>query len=102
MPYTYMPFLLSALPDEEAYSYIVEVPKSETEEQKPDWEMYAGEVYRLPFYATGIFTWQSSDESVASIDDKGMLVGKSAGDSVLTLKTPSGKEARVRIRVLSA
>ena len=99
MPYTYMPFLLCDLPDETAYSYIVQVPKADTDDKKPDWEMYAGEVYRLPLAATGVFTWQSSDESVAVIDDKGMLAGKSAGDAILTLTTPSGKQSDVKIRV---
>lgn len=33
MPYTYMPFLLCDLSDAEAYSYLVEVPKPEEEEQ---------------------------------------------------------------------
>lgn len=99
MPYTYMPFLLCDLPDEVAYSYIVEVPGAGSDDRKPDWEMYAGEVYRLPLAATGAFTWQSSDESVASIDEKGMLAGKAAGDAYLTLTTPSGKQSQVKIRV---
>ena len=100
MPYTYMPFILCSLPDEVAYSYIVEVPKPEPEEQKPDWEMYVGEVYKLPLTATGAFTWKSSDESVAVIDDKGMLTGKAAGDTLLTVTTPTGKEAKIRLRIL--
>ncbi len=78
----------------------MEVPKPEPEEQKPDWEMYVGEVYKLPLTATGAFTWKSSDESVAVIDDKGMLTGKAAGDTLLTVTTPTGKEAKIRLRIL--
>ncbi len=80
----------------------MEVPRPEPEEQKPDWEMYAGEVYKLPLTTTGAFTWQSSDESVVVIDEKGLLEGKSAGDAVLTVTTPTGKQAKIRIRILDA
>ena len=50
MPYTYMPFLLSALPDEEAYSYIVEVPKQKDQD-------YA---LRLYFAEAGESIWEIS------------------------------------------
>ena len=96
MPYTYMPFLLAKLPDEIAYSYIVEVPK---QDQDADWTMYVGEVYRLPLAGTGLFTWKSSDETVASIDGKGMLAGKAAGNALLTVTIPSGKQAVFKVRV---
>ena len=55
MPYTYMPLLLCSLPDEEAYSYMVEVPGQGAE--AADWEMYPGEVVRLPLAGTGLLSW---------------------------------------------
>ena len=97
MPYTYMPLLLCDLPDEEAYAYMVEVPKAE--EGAPDWEMFAGEVYKLPLTGTGLFTWESSDETVASIDEKGMMTGKAAGDALLTVSGPGGKQSVFKVRV---
>ena len=99
MPYTYMSFLLSELPDEQAYSYMVEVPKASDDEKGPDWEMYVGEVYRLPLTKTGTFTWTSSDESIASINEKGMISGNAAGDALLTITAPGGKQYAVKIRV---
>ena len=97
VPSTYMPFLLAQLPDETAYSYIVEVPGQQ--EQDADWTMYVGEVYRLPLAGTGLFTWKSSDETVAAIDGKGMLAGKGAGNALLTVTIPSGKQAVIKLRV---
>ena len=102
MPYTYMPFLLSVLPDEVVDSYIVEVPKPAAKEQGADWEMFVGEVYKLPLTGTGLFTWESSDTSVASINEKGMITGVSAGDALLTVTSPGGKQTTLKICVLEA
>ncbi len=96
MPYTYMPFILSELPDEEAYSYIVEVPKPVTD---ADFVMCEGEAYKLPLTTTGLFTWSSADESVASIDDKGMLRGVGAGETILTILDRSGRKSAIKLRV---
>ena len=100
MPYTYMPLLLSDLPDEEAYSYMVEVPAQK--KGGPDWEMFAGEVYRLPLTATGLFKWESSNADVVSIDEKGMMTGKAAGDAVLTLSAPGEIRASLSVHVHDA
>ena len=97
MPYTYMPFLLCDLPDEIAYSYMVEVPKPQ--EKELVWDMYTGEAYRLPLFGAGLFQWESSDEAVVSINEKGMLSGKGAGDAYLTITTPSGKQSVVKVHV---
>ena len=96
MPYTYMPFVLSALPDEQAYSYIVEVPKPDKE---ADFVMCAGEAYKLPLAATGMFTWTSADEAVASIDEKGILRGNGVGETVLTITDRGGRQSVVKLRV---
>ena len=97
MPYTYMPFLLCGLSDEEVDSYIVEVPKKE--ESDADWTMYVGEAYKLPFTGTGLFTWESSDASVASINEKGMISGVGEGDALLTITAPGGKQAVIKLHV---
>ncbi len=97
MPYTYMPLILSELPDDEAYAYIVEV--SEKAEEKALWSMSVGEVYKLPLTATGLFTWTSSDETVASVDDGGMLKGKAPGNTKLTITAPDGRNLSVTVHV---
>lgn len=98
MPYTYMPLLLSSLSDEEVDKYIVEVPKAE-DAKEPDWEMYVGEVYKLPLTTTGIFKWESSDKAVAAINEKGMLEGKAAGEAILTITALGGRQSAVKVRV---
>ena len=97
MPYTYMPLILCDLPDEEAYAYMVEVPGQE--EGAADWEMFVGEIYKLPFTKEGSFTWTSSDEAVVAIDEKGMMSGKSAGNAILTISTPGGNKTSFKICV---
>lgn len=98
MPYTYMPLLLCALSDEEVDSYIVEV-QPEPEEQKTDWNMFAGEVYKLPLTRTGLFKWESSDDKIAAINEKGMLCAKEAGDTLLTITSPSGSQYVISVHV---
>ena len=102
MPYTYMPFLLCGLPDEAVDSYIVEVPKPAQGGPEPDWEMFVGEVYKLPLSGTGLFTWESSDQTVAAVNEKGMLTGKAAGDILLTVTAPGGRKAVIKVRVSEA
>ncbi len=97
MPYTYMPLLLSGLPDEEAYAHIVEV--SAPSEEKALWTMSVGEVYKLPLTRTGLFTWTSSDDAVASVDENGMLKGKAPGDTNLSISAPDGRNLSIRVHV---
>lgn len=97
MPYTYMPFILADLPDEVVDSYIVNVPRPDT--GKPDWSMFVGEAYKLPLTKTGLFTWKTSDEAVASVDERGLLTGKAPGETFLTITAPGGKESIFRVRV---
>lgn len=101
MPYTYMPLLLSSLSDEAVDAHIVEVPRKAPEDQMPDWDMFVGEVYKLPLTKTGMFTWESSDKTVAAVDEKGMLKVKKPGDAVLTITSPAGKKSGINIHVTS-
>ena len=100
MPYTYMALILSELPDEEAYAYMVDVTASE--EGDPDLEMFVGEVYKLPLTGTGHVKWESSDAEILSINEKGMMTGKAAGDAVVTLYAPDEKHSSFKVRVLDA
>lgn len=99
MPYTYMPFLLCGLSDEQVDSYIIKLPEQIKAEDKADFEMSVGEVYKLPLSVTGLFQWESSDTSVLSIDQRGMVSGKSAGEAILTITGPTGKKASLRVHV---
>lgn len=101
MPYTYMPLLLCSLSDEAVNAHIVEVPRKTAEDQMPDWDMFVGEVYKLPLTKTGMFTWKSSDKTVAAVDEKGMLCAKKPGDAVLTITTPTGNKSGINIHVTS-
>ena len=100
MPYTYMALILSELPDDEAYTYMVEV--TDPEEKAPDLEMFVGEVYKLPLTATGHVKWESTDADIVSINEKGMMTGKAAGDAVVTLYAPDEKQSSFKVRVLDA
>ena len=64
-------------------------------------EMYEGEVYRLPIkkvYKNA--AWNSSNESVAALNDRGRLVGKSAGTAQLTADLENGKTLTIEVTVL--
>ncbi|MCR5403680.1 MAG: Ig-like domain-containing protein [Butyrivibrio sp.] len=76
--------------------YIVEVSRQDAD---IEWVMYVGEAYKLPFTGTGLFDWKSSNEAVASIDKKGIIGGKAAGDTLLTVSAPSGKQAVIKVHV---
>ena len=96
LPYTYMALVLSEQPDDVIDSYI-----GEAEDPGLSIEMYEGEVYRLPIKETcKNITWSSSDESVAALNDKGMLMGKGAGKAQLTVTLENGKTAAIDVTVL--
>ena len=96
LPYTYMALVLSEQPDDVIDSYI-----GEAEDPGLSIEMYEGEVYRLPIKETcKNITWSSSDESIAALNDKGMLMGKGAGKAQLTVTLENGKTAAIDVTVL--
>ena len=100
MPYTYMPFLLCGLSDEEVEGYIVPVPTKE--EREADLVMSVGETYRLPLAKTGLLRWKSSEPDVAAVNDRGMLTAKKPGKATLKLDAPGGKQAAVKVFITEA
>jgi len=52
-----------------------------------------------PTGASQSVTWSSSDESVATVDSKGLVTMLKAGTATITAKTPNGKSASVTVTV---
>ena len=106
MPYTYMALILSALDDERAYSYI-SLPADDADGSvRLKVTMYAGEVYRLPFAGNADspvrLTWASSDDSVVTVTEAGMLKAVAAGTTSLVATAADGKSATVAVTVMGA
>lgn len=103
MPYTYMALILSALPDGEAYGYIQSTPEKE-KAGFLKFEMYEGEVYKLPFSRGGRVkvAWKSSDEGVIAITEKGMVAALKPGSAKLTATTEDGKSKTFDVFVKEA
>ena len=96
MTYTYIALILSEQPDEVIDSYI-----GESEDPVTEIEMYAGEIYRLPVTGTSeAITWSSSDESVATLNEKGMLAAKGPGKTTLTGSLENGNKTTIEVTVL--
>ena len=101
MPYTYMALILSEKPDEVIDTYI----GTPEQDEVLVLEMSVGEVYRLPALMkaakdTSNMVWSSSDEAVASVNERGLLAAKTAGNANLTATTSSGKQAVVEVHVV--
>ncbi len=101
MPYTYMALILSEQPDEVIDTYIGS-PVQEGEVLLL--EMSVGEVYKLPAVgkaekAGAGIRWSSSDEAVASVNEKGLLAAKTAGNVKLTATASDGKQAVIEVHV---
>ena len=103
MPYTYMALILSALDDETAYAYITPPTEENAKTAMLEWTMYVGEVYKLPLNTMNgkgaALRWESSDESIISISEKGMMSAKSEGDARLTASTGNGKAMTIEMHV---
>ena len=94
MTYTYIALILSEQPDDVIDSYIGADPDHRI-------EMYEGEIYRLPIKGTKEnITWSSSDESVAALNERGMLVGKGPGKAQLTATLKDGNTTTIEVTVL--
>ena len=57
------------------------------------------QAYILPDYANQTVTWQSSDQSVATVDNKGRVTGKSVGRATITATTSNGLTATCVVNV---
>ena len=99
MPYTYMALILSEQPDEVIDTYIGSAAQEELV-----LEMSVGEVYKLPSIGkgnagSGAVEWNSSDETVASVEGPGLLAAKKVGTSNLTAAVSNEKKAVVQVHV---
>ena len=103
MPYTYMALILSAFDDETAYSYITPLTDHSDKEAPIEWTMFVGEVYKLPLvFKEGLetpITWTSSDESIVSISDEGMLSALSVGKAKLKVADENGNFTKIDLEV---
>lgn len=54
-----------------------------------------------PKNTTDIISWSSSDDSIAEVDDKGVIKGISVGDVVITAKSTSAVKATCKVSVKS-
>ena len=96
MTYTYIALILSEQPDDVIDSYI-----GKSTDPDIEIEMYEGEIYRLPIKEKcDNITWSSSDESVAALNEKGMLVGKGPGKAKLTVTLEKGNNKTIEVTVL--
>lgn len=96
MTYIYMALIMSEQPDDVIDSYIGKASDSSMRIQ-----MYAGEVYRLPFKEEfKNITWKSSDKSVATLNKKGMLAAKGVGTAQLTATLKDGETTTIEVTVL--
>jgi hypothetical protein len=88
--------ILSEQPDNVIDSYI-----GKSTDPDISIEMYAGEIYRLPIEGTREdIAWSSSDESVATLNEKGMLVGKGPGKAKMTVTLKNGNKTTMEVTVL--
>ena len=98
MTYTYIALILSEQPDDVIDSYIGKSADPDTKI-----EMYAGEIYRLPIKGSREnIAWNSSDESVAALNEKGMLVGKGPGKAQLTVTLENENPVTLEVTVLES
>ena len=103
MPYTYMALILSALDDETAYSYITPLEDDCDDTSPLEWTINVDEVYKLPLSGRRgkgtLLSWKSSDETVISISEKGLLSAVNEGEAKLTVSSKNGKTATIEVHV---
>ena len=100
MPYTYMALILSEQPDDVIDTYI----GTHEQDEVLVLEMSVGEVYKLPAVGkagddAAVIEWSSSDEVVASVNERGLLAAKSAGNANVTATISDGKQVVVEVHV---
>ena len=55
-----------------------------------------------PVNAVAEFTWTSSDQQVASVSEKGVIIAKNFGEADITVKSSNGKSASCHVKVMPA
>ena len=96
-----MALILSEQPDEVIDTYIGAPAQ---EDEVPVLEMTVGEIYKLPVIGNNekgaaVTKWSSSDEAVASVNERGLLAAKTVGSATLTATVSNGKQAVVEVQV---
>lgn len=56
----------------------------------------------VPAGSHASFTWVAKNKKIATVSQTGVITGKKAGTTVITVKTHNGKSARVRVKVMAA
>lgn len=71
--------------------------------KKKEQKMYQGETLQLEAVTTpaweAVYCWESSNETVAMVDEKGMVTAVKAGKTEITAKLKNGKKATCKIQV---
>ena len=77
----------------------ISFPKKEYSLKKGKTLDLAAKLKRTPAGATAKFTWESSDEEVATVDKNGIVTALKKGTATITVTTKSGLGAKVKIKV---
>ena len=59
----------------------------------------AGQIKLTPSGVTTTYTWKSSDPSIASVSDEGIVKGVKKGTVTITVITANGKKAKTKVTV---
>lgn len=60
---------------------------------------WTASVVRTPLTATDKLTWKSSNKKVAVVSSKGKITAKKKGTAVITVRSSSGKNAKIKVTV---
>ena len=77
----------------------ISFPKKEYSLKKGKTLDLAAKLKRTPEGATAKFTWESSDETVATVDKNGLVTALKKGTATITVTTKTGLGAKVKIKV---
>lgn len=78
---------------------IEQITLAQTEITMKPGETYQVEYTISPQEAEGELKWESSDEFVAQVDDKGCITALESGDCTVTVNADSGAKAKLTVRV---
>ena len=83
----------------------VKVPATSVKMSKTSATLYVGETVELsatmtPAETTDTINWKSSNTSVATVSENGVVTAKANGDAIITATTTSGKTATCKVTVI--